>query len=133
MNSKGSFSSNDNRSKGILDIIHSHVCRQITIPSLGNFMYCVIFIDYYYRKTWIYFLKGKYEVLNKFQEFKDLVENLYGRKIQILSSNEFKYFCSEEAIKRELKIPTTPRRMGFHRERIDILWKHLNRLSMTII
>jgi hypothetical protein len=32
-NAKESFSSSDNRSKGILDIIHSDVCGQMTVPS----------------------------------------------------------------------------------------------------
>jgi hypothetical protein len=31
-NAKGSFSSSDNRSKGILDIIHLDVCKQIIVP-----------------------------------------------------------------------------------------------------
>jgi hypothetical protein len=44
-NAKGSFSSNDNISKGILDIIHSDVCEQMAVPSLGNFLSYVIFID----------------------------------------------------------------------------------------
>jgi hypothetical protein len=65
-NAKGRFSSSDNRSKGILDIIHSDVCGQMMVPSLGNFLYYVIFIDDYSRKTWIYFLKVKYEVFTKF-------------------------------------------------------------------
>jgi hypothetical protein len=72
-NAKGSFSSSDNRSKGILDIIHLDICRQMAAPSLGNLLYYVIFIDDYSRKTWIYFLKAKDEVFTKFQEFKALV------------------------------------------------------------
>jgi hypothetical protein len=112
-NAKGSFSSSYNRSKGILDIIHSDVCRQIMVPYLGNFLYYVIFIDDYSRNTWIYFLKAKDEVFNEFQEFKALVENLFGRKIKILrpdnggeyKSNEFKYFRREEGIKREMTNP----------------------------
>jgi transposase InsO family protein len=55
-------------------------------------------------------LKTKDEVLNKFQEFKALVENLSKRKIKVLrsnnggeyTSNEFKDFCKEAGIKREL-------------------------------
>jgi hypothetical protein len=100
-NVKGSFTSSDSRSKGILDIIHSNVCRKMTMPSLGNFVYYVLFIDYYSRKTWIYFLKAKDEVFNKFQEFKVLVENLSERKIKVLrfdnggeyTSKELKDFC----------------------------------------
>jgi hypothetical protein len=71
-NVKGSFTSKDSKSKGILDIIHSDVCGQMTVPSLGNFVYYVLFIDDYSRKTWIYFLKVRDEVFNKFQEFKAL-------------------------------------------------------------
>jgi hypothetical protein len=44
-NVKGRFTSSDSRSKVILDIIHSDVCGQMTIPSLGNFVYYVLFID----------------------------------------------------------------------------------------
>jgi transposase InsO family protein len=92
----------------------------MTVPSLGNFVYYVIFIDDYSRKTWIYFLKVKDEVFSKFQEFKALVENLSGSKIKILrsdnggeyTSNEFKYFCREAGIKRELTTPYNPQQNG---------------------
>jgi hypothetical protein len=85
----------------------------MTVPSLGNFVYYVLFIDDYSRKTWIYFLKEKDEVFNKFQEFKALVENLSERKIKVLifenggeyTSKEFKEFFQEVGIKRELTTP----------------------------
>ena len=88
----------------------------MTVPSLGNFVYYVLFIDDYSRKTWIYFLKAKDEVFNKFQEFKALVENLSERKTKVLrsdnggeyTSNEFKFFCIEAGIKRELTTPYNP-------------------------
>ena len=37
--------------------------------------------------TWVYFLKSKDEVFGKFKEFKALIENLYKRKVKILSSD----------------------------------------------
>ena len=51
--------------------------------SLRGYKYYVTFIDDNSRKTWIYFLKRKKseEVLQRFQEFKSLVENQTGRKI----------------------------------------------------
>jgi 5'-3' exoribonuclease 2 len=52
--------------------------------SLSRYIYYVSFIDDYSRKTWIYFLKEKSEVFNKFKEFKALVENLYEKKIKTL-------------------------------------------------
>ena len=62
------------------------------------------------------FLKDKNEVLNKFKEFKALVENLSEKKINILRSNnggeytscEFKAFCKEVGIKRDLSNPYNP-------------------------
>jgi transposase InsO family protein len=90
------------------------------VPSLGKFVYYVLFIDDYSQKTWIYFLKEKMKSSTKFQEFKDLVENLSERKIKVLrsnnggeyTSNEFKDFCREEGIKRELKTPYNPQQNG---------------------
>jgi hypothetical protein len=86
-NVKGSFLSNDNRSKEILDLIHSDVCGPMTVASLNGYLYYVPFIDDHSRKTWIYFLKNKDGVLAKFQEFKAQVENLNRRKIKVLRSN----------------------------------------------
>jgi hypothetical protein len=59
----------------------------MAVPSLANFLYYVIFIDDFSSETWIYFLKAKYKVFSKFQEFKDLVENLSGRNIKVLRSD----------------------------------------------
>jgi hypothetical protein len=50
-NVTGSFTSSDSRSKCIFDIIDSDVCGQMTAPSLKNFVYYVLFIDDYSRKT----------------------------------------------------------------------------------
>ena len=84
-----------------MDIVHSDVCGPMSATSLRGNVYYVSFIDYYTRKTWIYFLKGKYEVFVKFKEFTVLVENLSEKKIKILisinggefTSNDLKNFC----------------------------------------
>jgi hypothetical protein len=62
-------------------------------------------------------MKTKEEVFNRFQEFKDLVENQSGRKIKTLRSDNggkytpkaFKDFCASVGIKRELIVPYNPR------------------------
>ena len=90
------FTISDSRSKGILDIIHSDVCEQMTMPSLGNFVYYVLFIDDYSRKTWIYFLKTKDDVFNKFREFKALVENISESNIKILISDNVGEYTSND-------------------------------------
>jgi len=70
-----SFPSNGNRVKQILELVHSDVFGPVKVPSLGKSMYYVSFIDDFSRNTWIYFLKKKYEVFDRFKEFKTLVEN----------------------------------------------------------
>ena len=55
--------------------------------SLSGFEYYITFIDDYSRKTWIYFLKAKSEVFEKFKEFKALIENLSDKKIKTLRSD----------------------------------------------
>ena len=110
------FPSSNSRAEGILDIIHSDVCGKMSTPSIGNYLYYATFIDDYSRKTWIYMLKSKNEVFDKFVEFKASIENLSGRNIKVLrmdnggeyTSNEFKNFCKGEGIKRELTTPYTP-------------------------
>ena len=56
------------------------------------------FIDDHSKKTWIYFLKSKksQEVLQRFQEFKALVENQIGKKIWALRSNNRGEYTSKE-------------------------------------
>jgi len=79
-----SFPSNAKRAKGILERVHSDVFGPMLIPSLGNSMYYVSFIYDLSRNTWIYFLRKKSEIFEKFKEFKALVENQTKKKIKVL-------------------------------------------------
>ena len=54
---------------------------------LSGYEYYVTFIDDYSRNTWIYFLKIKDEVFQKFNEFKALIESHSERRIKILRIN----------------------------------------------
>ena len=71
------FSSSDNRSEGVLELIHLDLCGPMSSASLTGFEYYITFIDDFSRKTWIYFLRSNKseEVLLRFQEFKALVLN----------------------------------------------------------
>jgi transposase InsO family protein len=90
------------------------------VTSLGGYLYYLIFVDDFSRKTWIYFLKKKDEVFKWFRSFKALVENQTGKKIKILrtdngteyESNEFNDYCREAGIKRETTTPYTPEQNG---------------------
>jgi hypothetical protein len=53
------FPSGATRENGILELVHSDVFGQFIVPSRGGYMYYVSFIDYFSKKTWIYFLRKK--------------------------------------------------------------------------
>jgi hypothetical protein len=100
----------------------------MSTTSISGYVYYVSFIDDFSRKTCIYFLKNKDKVFNKFKEFKVLVENLSERKIKVLrsdngeefTSSEFKEFCREAGIKRELSNPYNPQQNGVIEEEVYV-------------
>ena len=108
--------SSESKEKGILEIIHSDVCRPMSSSSLSGYVYYVSSIDDFSRKTWIYFMKNKDEVFSRFKEFKALIEKHTEKKIKTFlsdngeefTSNEFKDLCKESWIKRELSTPYNP-------------------------
>ena len=97
-NIKKPFPSNESRSKEILVLIHSDACGPMPVKSLRGSLYYVTFIDDFSRKTWIYFMNTKDEVFDKFQEFKAKVENLKGKKIKILRSDNEGEYTSKELV-----------------------------------
>jgi hypothetical protein len=62
-----------NASKGPLELILFDVWGP-ACTSIGNYKYYASFIDDFSKFTWIYLLKHKFEVIQKFQEFQNLVE-----------------------------------------------------------
>ena len=91
-----SFPSGGKRAKQILELVHSDVFGPMKVPSLGKSMYYVSFIDDFSRNTWIYFLKKKSEVFDRFKEFKALVENQIEKKIKVLRTDNGGEFYSKE-------------------------------------
>ena len=63
---------------------------------LSRYVYYVSFIDDFSRKTWIYFMKKKYEVFSKFNEFKALIENHNEKKIKTFRLDNGGEFTSND-------------------------------------
>jgi hypothetical protein len=114
------FPSGATRAEGILHLVHSDVFGPVSVPSLGKSIYYVSFIDDFSRKTWIYFLRKKSEVFDRFKEFKALVENQTEKQIKVLRTdnggefcgNEFEEFCKKCGIARQKTTPYTPQQNG---------------------
>ena len=86
------------------------------ITSMNGSRYVLTFIDYFSRYTWVFFIKKKYEVCEKFIELKALLENAFGQKIKTLRfdnggeyvSNYFLHICSQISIQVHHSFPYTP-------------------------
>ena len=102
------------RTSNPLELIHSDVCGKVGTRSLGSSEYFVT------RYVWVYILKQKREIFQRFREWKALVEKSSGRKIKIFrtdnggeyTSTEFSTYLIQEGIKQELTTPHTPQQNG---------------------
>ena len=65
-----------------LELVHSDLCGPLYSPSSSGCKYFLTFIDDFSRDTWIYFLKLKRKVFDKFFAYKALVEKQSGHQIQ---------------------------------------------------
>eukprot|EP00253_Pinus_taeda_P006792 PITA_06792 len=105
------------------------ILRPMSTKALSGAKYFVTFIDDHSRKAWIYFLKTKDDVFGRFKEFKALVENLTGKKIKVLrSDNGGEYvdkdltdFCVREGIRREWTTPYNPEQNGVEERKNRII------------
>ena len=73
-----------NRATCILGLIHSNISGPIPITTMNGSRYLLTFIDDFSRYTWVFFLKKKSKVCEKFYKLKTLIENASGIKIKIL-------------------------------------------------
>jgi histone deacetylase 1/2 len=69
-----------------LELVHSDVWGP-AVESVGRKHYYVSFVDDFSRFTWIYFLKYKSEVFQKFHEFQKMVERQFDRKILAMQTD----------------------------------------------
>jgi hypothetical protein len=75
-----------NRPKAPLELIFSDVWGP-ACDSINKNKYSVSFIDDFSKFTWIYLLKHKSDVFQRFQDFQNLVERLFDQKILAVQSD----------------------------------------------
>jgi hypothetical protein len=108
------------RSNFVLGLVHSDVCGKMSTQSLGGGEYFLTFIDDKTRHTWMYILKHKDEVFERFLEWKALAEKCTGVKLKALrtdnggeyTSNAFEDYLRKEGIQHELTVPKNPEQNG---------------------
>ena len=109
-------SSSGNRLKELLGLVHSDICGKISTKSIGGAEYFLTFIDDKTCYVWVYTLKHKAKVFDRFVEWKALVEKQSGKKLKVLrtdngreyTSNKFEEFLKIEGVLHEHTVPKTP-------------------------
>ncbi|SGZ28049.1 BQ5605_C026g10262 [Microbotryum silenes-dioicae] len=105
-----------------LALVHSDV---LSFPeeSFSHKRYLVTFVDDFSRKTWVYPIGHKSEVLQTFKNWLMEIKNETGHRVKTLRSDNggeyvstaFNGFCVARGIRRELTIPYTPKQNGLPR------------------
>jgi hypothetical protein len=80
------FSNSSSVSQAPLELVFSDVWEP-TPSSVGRFKYYVSFIDGYSKFTWLYPLKNRSDVFQKFHDFQQLVERFFYKKIIAIQIN----------------------------------------------
>lgn len=101
------------QTKGILDYVHLDVWGPTKTASMSGKHWFVTFVDDYSRRSWVYTMKHKDEVLGIFLNWKKMVENQTGKKIKVFRSDNggeytfdpFLKVCKEEGIVRHFTVP----------------------------
>ncbi|KAG7559183.1 Integrase catalytic core [Arabidopsis thaliana x Arabidopsis arenosa] len=103
-----------------LELIHGDLCGPISPSTSAGNRYIFVLIDDFSRYMWTILLKEKGDAFKRFQNFKALVEQESGSRIQTFRtdrggefvSSEFNSFCEESGIKRHFTAPYTPQQNG---------------------
>ena len=129
------FSISDSHAEKPLDLIHSDIWGPSPIASSSGFRYYIHFVDDYSRYTWLYPLKNKSDALQTFILFKNLVENLFDKKIKSLQSDmggeylSFTNFVQQHGIQVRYSCPFTSAQNG----RAERKHRHIVETGLTLL
>ena len=92
----------------------------MNVRARHNAHYFITFIDDFTRFGVVYLISHRYEALDCFKRFQQMVENQLTTKIKALRtdrgreylSDQFRKWCEEKGIARQLTIPYTPQQNG---------------------
>ncbi|RDY03729.1 hypothetical protein CR513_12653, partial [Mucuna pruriens] len=107
------------RKSELLELVHSDVCGPLKVKSFSRALYFVTFIDDCSRKLWVYVLKTKDQVLEKFKHLQALVERQSSKKVKCIRFDNGGEYCGsfdvyykQQGIRHEKTPPKTPQLNG---------------------
>lgn len=117
-------------------IIHSDVWTSL-ISSLTIIKYYVIFLDNFSHFLWVYPLRKKFDVNNKFQHFCQYIQTQFQTKIQSFqydnggeyNNSKFCSFCDSNVIQLRFSCPHTSQQNG----KFECMLRTINKVIRTLL
>jgi len=114
------FTSSESKSKKIFELVHSDVCGPLEVEGISGYRYFVTFIDDKSRYAFIYLLRHKSEVFDKFKEYSAHVKNMFETPVKILRSDNggeyiseaFREYLKMTGISHQTTVPYSPQQNG---------------------
>ena len=100
-------------SENCFDLVHCDLWGPFSIATIDNCKYFLTIVDDCSRTTWVYLLKHKSQTQTVLEQFYNLVETLFGRRIKVVRTDngtEFfmKDFFAQKGILHQLSCVETP-------------------------
>ena len=121
-----------------LDMIHTDVCDLKSIPTRGGNKYFITFIDDSTKYCYVYLLKSKDEAIDKFNLYKNEVENQLNKKIKVVRSDRggeyvspFADLCAQHGIRHEFTAPYSPQQNGIAERKNRTLKEMVNAMLIS--
>ena len=114
------FGTGSHTSSQVLEYLHSDLWGPVRVPTHGGNLYFLSIVDDYSRKVCTYLLKNKNQALDKFKEWRILMENLTDKRVKSLRtdnglefcSEDFRSYCAKACIQRDKTVRHTPQQNG---------------------
>lgn len=110
----------ENRTKGVLHLVHSDLCGAMQTATPSGKKYMVTFIDDFSKYTVIELLREKSETFGKFKEYVEMCKTMFNSRPRFLRTdgggeymdNDFVKYMKTEGIQCHRTAPYTPQQNG---------------------
>ena len=75
------------RSKELLEIIHTDICRPLNIPCLSGEKYFITFIENFSHYGYVYLIHEKSQAVDILEVYITVIEKQFDRKVKIVRSD----------------------------------------------